>query len=197
MIDPAEQRGADLRRAVFLDRDGVLNRENGFVTSPDEFEILPGVPESLLRLVAADFALVVVTNQSGLARGLFDWRTLHAIHAKLHAATGARIDAIFVCPHHPEVGTTQLTRVCPCRKPEPGMLVHAAGALGLDLDRSWLVGDAPRDIEAGQRAGVRTLAVTGPKIPNADAFPPGQRAPEGFHSSLLEATEVMLGADAS
>ncbi len=145
-----------MRRAVFLDRDGVLNR--AIVRSgrphppaaPDEVEILPRVPEALERLKAAGFLLIVVTNQPDVARGTARRETVEAINDVL--ARTLPIDEFRVCYHDSADG-------CECRKPRPGMLVEAARAWEIDLGSSWMVGDRWRDVEAGQRAGCRTIFV--------------------------------------
>jgi D-glycero-D-manno-heptose 1,7-bisphosphate phosphatase len=153
--------------AIFLDRDGVLIREQGYVTEPAQIEVLPGVPEALVLLRRRGFRLVVVTNQSAIARGLLTEGNLARIHAdllsRLRAAhPEAFWDALYFCPHHPQEGRPFYRTDCDCRKPKPGMLLRAAAEHGLDLARSWMVGDAPRDLEAGRAAGCRTAALPGP-----------------------------------
>lgn len=158
--------GARPRPAVFLDRDGTLITELDYLADPDALELVPGAGEALALLGRAGFARVVVTNQSGIARGLFDHATLERVHARLRAALardGGELELVRVCPHHPELGAPPWRRVCACRKPEPGLILEAARELELDLARSWVVGDAWRDLEAGRRAGVsgRVLVLTG------------------------------------
>jgi D-glycero-D-manno-heptose 1,7-bisphosphate phosphatase len=148
------------RRAVFVDRDGVLIRDVKHLTSSAQIEILPGVPESLRRLRDAGWAVVVVTNQSVVARGMVTEDGLREIHRALAAqlrARGAALDGIYYCPHHPEGAVAAYRRVCDCRKPQPGLLLRAAADLGIDLGASVMVGDAASDIEAGRRAGCRTV----------------------------------------
>lgn len=141
------------RRAAFLDRDGVLNRkmpEGQYVTSPDEFELLPGAINGLQLLAARGYRLIVVTNQRGVARGKFTLDDLSAIHHKMErllAADGVALDAIYVCPH----GSGE----CDCRKPGPGLLLRAFQNFpGLVASESVLFGDSPSDVEAARRAGV-------------------------------------------
>lgn len=157
--------GRRRRPAVFLDRDGTLNREVDYLADPARFELLPGVPEALTRLRDAGYALIVVTNQSGIARGKLTQITLEAIHARMRAelaAHGLTLDAIEHCPHHPTIGPPGLRGPCPCRKPKPGMLLRAAHKVGVDLERSWTVGDAARDLAAGAALGVPgVLVLTG------------------------------------
>lgn len=150
------------RRAVFVDRDGVLITDVDHLTSASEIEILPGVPESLRRLRNAGWAAVVVTNQSVVARGLVTEDELRAIHRTLESQLRARraaLDAIYYCPHHPEGVVAAYRAACDCRKPQPGLLLRAASDLGLDLRSSVMVGDTASDIEAGRRAGCRTVLI--------------------------------------
>jgi len=152
-----EPERADLKGiTVFLDRDGTVNRDTGFVKTPEELELLPGVAEAVLRLKRAGARVIVVTNQSGLARGLITPAALEAIHAKLRSLlteSGTSLDAIYFCPHHPDEG-------CACRKPKTGMVQRAAAQLGLDPGGYYVIGDQRRDIELGHRIGARTILVT-------------------------------------
>ncbi|MFI0829560.1 D-glycero-alpha-D-manno-heptose-1,7-bisphosphate 7-phosphatase [Streptomyces roseolus] len=150
------------QRAVFLDRDGTLTQPRHYPSHPDELILQPNIGAPLRALQKEGFALIVITNQSGLARGMFDTTALYAMHNRLRAllgSQGVRLDAIYACPHHPEGSVPRYRFVCRCRKPAPGMLLQAARDLTLDLSRSWMVGDAPCDIEAGNRAGTRTARV--------------------------------------
>jgi D-glycero-D-manno-heptose 1,7-bisphosphate phosphatase len=152
------------RAAVFLDRDGTLTLPRHYPCRPEHLVLQKGVPAALRELRAAGWLLVVVTNQSGLARGYFTPADLEAMHAHLRArlaAAGAGVDAIYHCPHHPDGVVAELAIRCACRKPATGMLLAAATDLGIDLAGSWMVGDAPSDIEAGRRAGCRTVRVDG------------------------------------
>ena len=151
-----------LRAAVFLDRDGTINEEIGYLDNPEKLRILPGAARAIRMINRCGMAAIVVTNQSGIARGYFDEPTLEAIHRRLGddiARKGARIDRFYYCPHHPTQGETPYRRDCPCRKPAPGMLFKAARELSLSLADSWIVGDTLKDIEAGARAGVRGVLV--------------------------------------
>jgi heptosyltransferase-2 len=141
---------------VFLDRDGTLNHDSGFVKSPEELVLLPGVPQALARLRQAGARLIVLTNQSGVGRGFFSLRDLEAIHAKLRemlAQDQVTLDAVYFCPHHPD-------EQCPCRKPRRGMVDQAVAEHQVDLSRSYLVGDQARDIELAHQAGIRSVLVT-------------------------------------
>ncbi len=136
---------------VFLDRDNTLVRDHGYTHRIEDYELLPGVVEGLQQLVAAGFRLAVITNQSGIGRGLFSEAHYEAFRAHLDAdlaRSGITFDGHFCCPHHPDAG-------CHCRKPEPGLLERAAEQLGADLSRSWVIGDSVRDVDAAKRAGCR------------------------------------------
>lgn len=182
------------RRTVFLDRDGVLLRDPGYLSDPDAVELLPGVPDALRRLRAAEWRLVVVTNQSGVARGRFTEATLAEIHARMEAtlqADGAHLDAIYYCPHLPNATVPEYRHDCSCRKPQPGMLRAAAEALGLDLAASWMVGDKYADVAAGQAVGCRSLLVQ-PEGTVPEDTPIA--TPDGVVGSLAEAADVILGS---
>lgn len=150
------------RPAVFLDRDGTIVREVDYLRRPDRMRLLPHAADAIRRLRHGGFAVVLATNQSGIARGLLTEADLADIHEALRrrlARRRARLDGIYYCPHHPEFGGAAYRRECDCRKPAPGMLLRAAWELGLDLARSFAVGDSERDLEAGRRAGCRTVLV--------------------------------------
>jgi len=167
--------GGPARPAVFLDRDGTINREVDFLARPRELELLPGSAEAIARLNERGFAVVVVTNQSGIARGLLDEARLADIHARLEAALaehGARLDRILFCPHHPSAGRPPYRRRCDCRKPAPGLLRRAIAELRLDPRASWVVGDSARDVQAGAALGIRGILVESGKEIGADV-PPG------------------------
>ena len=143
------------RRAVFLDRDGTLNREIGYIGDPEDLVLLSGVEGALRRLMGAGYELVVVSNQSAIGRGVLSAERVAAVNARLLAflaAEGVPIAGLFVCPHAPD-------DACDCRKPEPGLVLQARDQLGLDLATSWLVGDSAKDVAAARAAGVRPLLV--------------------------------------
>lgn len=148
--------------AIFLDRDGTLVYPRHYPSRPEELQLYQGIGPGLRRLQRAGFKLVVITNQSGIARGLFGVHELERMHRHLRAALAqqdVRLDGIYYCPHHPDGVLPALAVRCDCRKPRPGMLLRAADELELDLDRSWVVGDILDDIEAGKRAGCRGVLV--------------------------------------
>src|SRR5262245_12002003 len=143
-------------RAVFLDRDGTLVDELGFLRDARDVRLLPGAAAGVRLFNRAGWRTVAVTNPSGIARGLLDEHALAEVHARLEellAREDARLDAILHCPHHPEEGEPPLRCTCACRKPAPGLLLEAARRFALDLGASWTVGDSLRDLEAGERAG--------------------------------------------
>ncbi len=147
------------RAAVFLDRDGTLIEDTGYLRNPDDVRLLPGAAEALRELDEQGFLLVVVTNQSGIGRGLISTAEAEAVGLRFVARLeqqGARVHGIYVCPHVP-------TAECGCRKPAPGMLFQAASEHDIDLARSFIVGDKACDIEAGQRAGCSTILLSFPR----------------------------------
>jgi D-glycero-D-manno-heptose 1,7-bisphosphate phosphatase len=173
------------RSAVFLDRDGVILEERGFVIDPEDIRILPGVPQALARLQRAGLELVVVTNQTAVARGLMSEDRVAEIHgviaSRLAAGGGARIAGFYVCPHHPRADVPEYRVACDCRKPRPALILRAAAELGLDVRASFMVGDRVTDIAAGARAGCRTVLVrTGahlaPPIDVVEPLEPGLSA---------------------
>ena len=145
-----------MNRAVFLDRDGTINQDRGFIVKPEEFIFEDGAVAAIRLLNQAGFRVIVVSNQAGIAYGHFSEQAVEDLHqwaAKELAAQGARIDAFYYCPHHPD-GQPPYRQACLCRKPAPGMLLQAAADFSLDLAASWLVGDHQSDIAAGIAAGV-------------------------------------------
>jgi D-glycero-D-manno-heptose 1,7-bisphosphate phosphatase len=154
-----------MRPAVFLDRDGTLIEEVGYLDRFEQIRLFPYSVEAVRMLNRAGFAVVVATNQSGVARGFFDEAFVGAVHERLgrwFGDAGARIDGFYYCPHHPEGPVPAYQRACECRKPRPGLLRRAASDLDLDLARSFVVGDRANDIEAGRAVGAAgVLVMTG------------------------------------
>jgi len=180
------------RAAVFLDRDGTLIDELGYLARPEGVRLFPGAATAVRALNEADLAVVVVTNQSGIARGLFGEPELAAVHARLReelARQGARLDGILHCPHHPDFGAP-----CACRKPAPGLLLEAARRLGLALGASWLVGDGKRDLEAGWQAELAgtVLVRTGKGAQALAELTPEERARTLVAADLAEAARLVL-----
>ena len=150
------------RPAVFIDRDGTLTDEVGYVNHPSRLRLLPRSAEAIRRLNAAGVPAVVVTNQAGLARGYFSEEVLRIVNESLVeqlARAGARLDGIYVCPHHPTEGEPPYRTGCECRKPKPGLLRQAASELGLDLTHSTMIGDKPSDLVPGREVGAAAVLV--------------------------------------
>lgn len=151
------------QKAVFLDRDGVINKYVGFLTNIDQFELNDGVTEAIKKINSKGYLAIVVTNQPVIARGEVTFDELEEIHNKMETLLGldgAYLDAVYYCPHHPHKGyegeVPELKIECECRKPRPGMLLQAAKDFNIDLSKSWMVGDGENDILAGMNAGCRT-----------------------------------------
>jgi D-glycero-D-manno-heptose 1,7-bisphosphate phosphatase len=179
-----------MRPAVFLDRDGTLVEEVPYLHDPAALVLLPGVAGALAALGAAGYALVVVTNQAGVARGYYGEAAVGRVHRRLRvllAAGGAWLDAVVYCPHHPEGTAAGYAGACRCRKPGPGMLESAAERLGLDLRASYLIGNHHSDVGAARAAGAIPLFVTTGRAA-------GRRPPVGAAAfpSLAAAAEAVL-----
>lgn len=152
-----------MHKAVFLDRDGTVIADRGYLADPDGVSLLPGAGEALAALAHAGFKLIIVSNQSGIGRGLFPAEAVHAQHRRLGellAAFGVKLDAAVFCPHTPDDG-------CACRKPSPAMILAQAQALDIDVKASFMVGDKHSDVLAGKAAGCRTVFLGA--APDADA----------------------------
>ncbi|NIA05150.1 MAG: D-glycero-beta-D-manno-heptose 1,7-bisphosphate 7-phosphatase [Proteobacteria bacterium] len=150
------------RPAVFLDRDGTINEQMGYINHLSRFHLLPGVAEAVRLLNDRQVPVVVVTNQSGLARGYFPPELLDEVHEKMAgqlAQKGAHIDGLYICPHHPEAKEKQYRQECCCRKPKTGLLEQAAVEMNLDLKRSFMVGDRWSDLKCAVRAGATPILV--------------------------------------
>jgi D-glycero-D-manno-heptose 1,7-bisphosphate phosphatase len=150
------------RWGVFLDRDGVINEEVNYLSSPELLTLLPGAAQAIRQLNQRRVPVIVVSNQAGVARGYFSEEEVLKIHDKLSnllSREGAQIDRYYYCPHHPTEGRGLYRIDCECRKPKPGLLLRAGSEMGLDLEQSFLVGDNVTDIEAGMRAGVISILV--------------------------------------
>ena len=150
------------KAAVFLDRDGTINEDVGYLSNLSQLLIYPNAFEALRLLNAAGFYVVVITNQSGVARGYFPESFITDVHQLMQThfeEKRVRIDGFYYCPHHPTEGEAPYRRACSCRKPEPGMLLQAAADLDIDLGRSFMIGDHASDIEAARRAGARGILV--------------------------------------
>ena len=186
----------DPRPAVFLDRDGTLTAEAEWVRSTSDLVLLDSARPAVELLGRAGFAVVVATNQSAVARGFITEAALAEVHAHMVRELekgGGRIDGVYVCPHHPTEGFPPYRRVCECRKPKPGLLLAAARDLGLDLARSFVIGDAARDLEAGAAAGAAgVLVATGKGEAEFERLVVDRRSPERFEKDVLEAARAIV-----
>ena len=149
---------------MFLDRDGTINEERGHIQSPEDIVLLPGSASAIRRLNESQYLTVVVTNQSVIARGQCTEADMEVIHNRLQSLIGeygASIDRVYYCPHYPDTeisgGRRELQIGCDCRKPEPGLILKAAKDMNIDLNASWMIGDMISDIEASNRAGIRSV----------------------------------------
>lgn len=175
------------QKAVFLDRDGVINKYVGFLRNIDDFELLDGVSKAIRKINESGYLAIVVTNQPVIARGEVSFAELTEIHNKMETLLGedgAYLDAIYFCPHHPDKGfdgeIPELKFDCDCRKPKPGMLIKAAKEFNIDLTKSWMVGDSDSDIMAGKNAGCSTVLI-------------GESDENMCASNLLEAVDYIIG----
>ena len=185
------------RPAVFLDRDGTVNEQMGYINHISRFHLLPDAARAIKLLNDDGVPVIVVSNQSGLARGYFPEELLDEIHAKMHdllARDGAHLDGLYFCPHHPEAKEEKYRQACDCRKPKTGMLLQAAKELNLDLARSFLVGDRWSDIKCAHQAGCAPLLVlTGYGRGDCQYIGPGQKIQPAFVAeNLLDAVEWIL-----
>jgi D-glycero-D-manno-heptose 1,7-bisphosphate phosphatase len=181
-----------MKRAVFIDRDGTINVEKEYLYRVEDFEFIPGAPEAIRSLNKAGYFVVVVSNQSGVARGFFteeDVEILHRHIAAVLADAGATVDAWYYCPHHP-AGRGSYALSCNCRKPLPGMLIEAAKRYDLDLETSIMIGDKLVDVEAGIAAGCRPILVRSGYGASEES-----RVPVGtsVHDDLLAAVVALTG----
>ncbi|MCD4825217.1 MAG: HAD family hydrolase [Phycisphaerae bacterium] len=186
-------------KAVFLDRDGTIIEDPGYLADPSRVKLLPGVELAIKSLRQAGYKIVVVTNQSGVARGLFSEDDLESIHAEMRrqfAEKGAMLDAIYYCPYHPAGTVMQYARESDLRKPSAGMLLKAAAEMDIDLAGSWMVGDSARDVGAGQRGGCRTIRIL---TPAHDVIRPAamRKEEDEFHAdfdvrNLVDAARMIM-----
>jgi D,D-heptose 1,7-bisphosphate phosphatase len=152
-------------KAIFLDRDNTLIEDPGFISHPDQVKLLDGVDKSLIEFKNMGYKLVVVSNQSGVARGIVTEQALNKIHNQLKqllAEKGAPLDKIYYCPYHPDAVIEKYRKESEWRKPNPGMLLAAANEMDIDLSQSWMIGNSSRDVEAGLKAGCKTILVNHP-----------------------------------
>lgn len=185
------------RRAIFMDRDGTVSDEVGYVNDLGRYRLLPGSAEAIRRINRSGFLAFVITNQSGVARGLFDETLLRQVNETLTRwllEEGARLDGIYVCPHHPDVGEAPWRQQCECRKPRPGLLRQAAREHDVDLSASYMIGDTVLDIEAARNAGATGVLVLTGYGKGDLKYRMAQRGltPAHVAADLLEAVEWIL-----
>ena len=190
------------RRAVFIDRDGVINRmfyaaEFGLIDSPanpDQFSLLPGVGEAIAEINRLGLLALVVSNQPGIAKGKFTRELLEAIEKKMLRgieAGGGHLDAVYNCLHHPEAALAEYRVICDCRKPKPGLILSAAEEWSIDLGRSYMLGDGVTDILAGRAAGTITVFVNSRKCYNCDSLVEHDVWPDYLVGNLTEAASLI------
>ncbi len=188
--------------AIFLDRDGTINEEVGYLDSLDKLVIFPSAFEAIRLINQSGRKVIVVTNQAGVARGLFGEDLVETIHAALQEALrrkSAFIDAFYYCPHHPTEGLPPYRQSCDCRKPAPGLFLRAAREWNLDLSASWMIGDRYNDMEAAHRAGARGILVkTGYGADALSGEGPDAATPAGkpdlVADDILQAVHLILGS---
>jgi D-glycero-D-manno-heptose 1,7-bisphosphate phosphatase len=196
-----------MEKVIFLDRDGVVNEmiyypEHGILDSPftaAQFRLLPGTAEAIKRFRGAGFKVIIVSNQPGIAKGNLSEATFEEIRTKMHAVLkreGAGLDGEFYCLHHPRAKLARLKVECDCRKPQPGLLHQAAEAMNIDLASSWMVGDGLTDIEAGKRAGCRTILIGKMKCELCHRMEETGARPDFVAVDLLEAARIVSAGDA-
>jgi len=179
-------------KAIFFDRDDTLIEDPGYLSDPGQVKLLGGVPKALTQLKDMGYKLVVVTNQSAVARGIITERVLRKIHDRLEHLLAERdtyLDAIYYCPYHPEGSVAKFRKESDYRKPNPGMLLTAADELDIDLGESWMIGNAPHDIEAGLRAGCKTILIDLPS--HQKQAEPGDPAPHYKAVNITEAVNII------
>ena len=186
-----------LKKAFFLDRDGVLIEEANYLKDPDKVKLIPGVPAALRRVREAGFLVIVVSNQSGVARGYFTENEVLAVQARINeilSVEGAAVDDYFNCPHHPAGSVPSYAKDCECRKPSPGMILEAAKKYGIDISASFLVGDKLSDIEAGKAAGClkSVLVKTGHGLEELEKYGVPNPQELAIAADLPAAVEVLL-----
>lgn len=185
------------QKAIFLDRDGVINKEINGVLKPSDFEMIDDkVPNAINRLNKSDFLVIVVTNQPFIAKGFMTFDDLNMIHKKMDSLlgrSGAYVDDLFYCPHHPEIGfegeIVNLKIKCNCRKPNSGMLIEASNLYNIDLSKSWIIGDRYVDIEAGKNVGTKSILLCDEM---AGKIEEKKAIPNAISRNLLEAVEYIL-----
>ncbi|MCX5750060.1 MAG: D-glycero-beta-D-manno-heptose 1,7-bisphosphate 7-phosphatase [Candidatus Saganbacteria bacterium] len=188
-----------MHKAVFLDKDGTINEDLGYINDPRDLKLIPGSAEAIKMLNDAGYKVIVISNQSGIARGYIQENMIQTLNKILHKHIlngGGHVDSIYYCPHHPEIGLHPYKKNCDCRKPSPGMLKRGAKEHGIDLSQSYMIGDRVSDIEAGKNAGCKTiLTLTGYGKEEQKALHEKQITPDHVAKDLLEAVKWVLSND--
>jgi D-glycero-D-manno-heptose 1,7-bisphosphate phosphatase len=182
-----------MKRAVFIDKDGTLIRDIAYNADPDKIELEPYADVALQLLSQQDYSLIVISNQAGIARGYFPESDMQGVITKIEsllADVGVTLDGFFYCPHHPEGQVAEYAMDCSCRKPEPGMILKAAEILDIDLSQSWMIGDILNDVEAGNRAGCRSLLINNGHETMWELN--NQRLPAYAAADLLDAAKFII-----
>ena len=175
-----------MNKAIFLDRDGTLNPDPGFISRPEDFNLFEGVTEALKKLKCAGYLLILITNQSGISRGLITEKQLEAVHNKLKRLlkeAGAELDGIYYCPHHPEHPYKGIS-VCNCRKPAPGLILKAIEEHNIDSSRSYMIGDRKSDIKIGLNSNVQPIFICERPIEGYEKIP--------SFKNLMQAADYIL-----
>ncbi len=179
-------------KAIFLDRDDTLIEDPGYINHPDQVKLLDGVAQALIDLKRMGYKLIVVTNQSAVARGILSEKVLDEIHDRLKqllTEKGANLDRIYYCPYHPDGVVPKYRKESDARKPNPGMLLAAADEMDIDLGQSWLIGNNVSDVEAGLRAGCKTILID--RFSHYEQLEPGQPNPDYKGVNIKEAVNII------
>lgn len=190
-------------KAAFLDRDGVINKliyhhDHGIIDSPftvEQFSLINGVGQAIKSLRKNGYKVIVVSNQPGIAKGFFSKDIFQSIRKRMNdllTVSGTKLDGEYYCLHHPEAEISDLRTTCTCRKPEPGLLLKAAREMNIDLSQSWMVGDGITDIQAGKRAGCRTILIGRMKCELCELMNNYDAVPDFIAPNLTEAAEYIL-----
>src|SRR5712691_958773 len=189
------------QRAVFIDRDGTISEEVGYINHPSRFRLFPYADSAIKHLNENGWLAIVITNQAGVARGYFSEEMVQTIHQNMMSdleSSGAKLDAIYYCAHHPLVGAPPYRVDCDCRKPKPGLIARAAQDFDIDLERSWMVGDRYSDVELATNAGVKSAFVMSGygrgEWENQGAS--WTQKPDLVAEDLLDAVRLIVGEDA-
>jgi D-glycero-D-manno-heptose 1,7-bisphosphate phosphatase len=185
-----------MKKAVFLDKDGTLVEDVPYSCDVNRIRLMPGVRQGLRRLDAAGYVLIVVSNQSGVAHGLFSVEALSCVEMKLRALLAdadVRLDGFYYCPHHPDGRIPAYATACDCRKPSPGLFMQATSDWAIDLTASWMVGDILHDVEAGRRAGCRTILLDNGH--ETEWHLGAYRCPDYVAADLDAAADIILAVD--